>query len=235
MSKLIVLINSEGSFAAIPMSLMEDPGLSWKSKALWGYLRSRPPGWEVNESDLISRSTDGRDGVRSGVRELEAHGWLHREQSRDDDGTLGPKVWTILSPQTEKPSTAEPSPDNPSTYLDTAKLDTSVSLQETAGQRVGNLMKAFARMFGTLDERTRRRWVAVCKRLCDAWTDEELGMIAEGMQQIYPWSDGELFDPFHMERHGAKALATAKGHRLTTTTESKDEEWISKQRGANAR
>ena len=117
MSKLITVEHSGGGWAAIPNRLLEDPSLPWKAKGLWAYLYSRPSGWQVREADLVNRSADGRDSVRSSLAALEQSGWLLREQTREGGRFVG-TTYTLLTPSTGKPSpgnpsTEKPSPENP--------------------------------------------------------------------------------------------------------------------------
>lgn len=49
---------------------VEDSSLSYKAKGILTYCLSRPPNWKITMSDLVDRSTDGRDAVQSGVKEL---------------------------------------------------------------------------------------------------------------------------------------------------------------------
>lgn len=254
----VAITGSEGPFGVIPLTILEDPGLSWKAKALWTYLRSRPPGWTVRESDLIRRATDGRDAVRSGVRELEDHDppLLRRERQADGQGKYTGWVWTILAPTDGKSVTGPTdgfSGDGKSGDVVTSKGTTSslsdpsyegsasngadlvlVSEDQDDGkvlaQRSGRLMASFIRMYGgKVDQRTRGRWGACCRRLVESWTDPEIAGIAAGMRQKYPWSEGEPFDPFDMERHAAKALAMAS-ERFESAEEAADREWEEKMR-----
>lgn len=107
----------DGGWSSVPNKLLEAPELSWKAKGVWAYIYSRPDGWEVQEADLIRRATDGRDGVRSALRELEEHGYLSRVHIRER-GQFSTVTYKLhLSderpPMTEKPSTEKPSPENP--------------------------------------------------------------------------------------------------------------------------
>ena len=98
-----------GDFFLMAKEPIEDTRLSWKAKGLLAYLMSKPNDWQVWVKDLIKRSTDGRDAVLSGLRELRNHGYATREQPRRKDGTLGPVEYMVYeSPQTGFPYTAEP-------------------------------------------------------------------------------------------------------------------------------
>lgn len=88
MSSIKVTHQVGSGWTAVPKSVLEDARLSWKAKALWAWLVSRPDGWVVRQSHLASQSTDGVAAVRSGLDELEAFGYIQRRQVRSDDGTF---------------------------------------------------------------------------------------------------------------------------------------------------
>lgn len=108
----LITVEHDGGWVAIPNKLLEDESLSWKAKGLWAYLQSRPADWSVREKDLVTRSKDGRDSVRSALQELQDSGWLTRDHQRSagkwDD------VLYILHEPGGKPSPEKPSPDYPS-------------------------------------------------------------------------------------------------------------------------
>lgn len=89
----------------------EDQRLSWKAKGILAYLFTRPGDWEIRMGDLIARSTDGRDAVRSGLAELVDLGYATRERTNDPE--TGKLLWVITV--SEIPSTGFPSMVNPST------------------------------------------------------------------------------------------------------------------------
>jgi len=81
---------------------VEDPALSWKAKGMLAYLMSKPNDWQIWVKDLVKRSTDGRDSVLSGLKELRGRGYAKKEQPRRKDGTLGPVEYMVFeSPQEE--------------------------------------------------------------------------------------------------------------------------------------
>ncbi|MBD7971391.1 helix-turn-helix domain-containing protein [Paenibacillus gallinarum] len=121
----------ENPYVMIDKYGLNDERLSWKAKGLLAYLLSKPDDWQVYESDLIKRATDGRDSVRTGLRELEKFGYLSRRQIRGENGSFGHVEYIIYErpvtedlpddgksvdgkkPMTENPSTDFPSTENP--------------------------------------------------------------------------------------------------------------------------
>lgn len=65
-------------FAQVPNALLQDRRLSFKARGLWAYLQSLPEDWDVAVERIAEGGQDGKDAVRSGLRELEAAGYLVR-------------------------------------------------------------------------------------------------------------------------------------------------------------
>ncbi|MEV2909470.1 helix-turn-helix domain-containing protein [Paenibacillus larvae] len=78
-SNTIIRTNKhENPYVMIDKYGFNDERLSWKAKGLLGYLLSKPDDWQIYECDLIKQSADGRDSVRTALRELEKFGYLTR-------------------------------------------------------------------------------------------------------------------------------------------------------------
>ncbi|MGX4631297.1 DnaD domain protein [Carnobacterium divergens] len=122
-------VKKETNYTIINNTGLKDEKLSLKSKGLLAYMLSLPDDWVFYEKELINHSTDGRDSVRKGLRELEEHGYLVRERARDDRGKLQGTDWLLhetpqnvvkstFSPKTdfpmlEKPTLGKPTLENP--------------------------------------------------------------------------------------------------------------------------
>ncbi|GGJ56511.1 hypothetical protein GCM10010121_078940 [Streptomyces brasiliensis] len=90
-------------FTQIANALFRDARLSFKAKGIFGYVSTHRNGWQVTVADLVRLGPDGREAVRTGLQELEAHGYLIRERLRRPDGTLGEIVYCI----TDRPATLD--------------------------------------------------------------------------------------------------------------------------------
>ncbi|MFF7550816.1 hypothetical protein ACFZCU_45495 [Streptomyces canus] len=88
-------------FTQVANALFRDSQLSFKAKGIFGYVSTHANGWQVTIADLVRLGPDGRETVRTGLKELEAHGYLIRERLRRSDGTLGEIVYCI----TDRPAT----------------------------------------------------------------------------------------------------------------------------------
>jgi hypothetical protein len=67
-------------FVDLDTHALRNQSLSLKAKGLHSYLMQLPIDWQINIADLQTRSTDGRDGVTSGMKELIAAGYVVRRR-----------------------------------------------------------------------------------------------------------------------------------------------------------
>lgn len=71
-------------YTCISNPAIRDKKLSFKARGLHHLLLSYPDGWEINSHHLASESDkDGRDAVRSALKELEEHGYIRRKNIKD--------------------------------------------------------------------------------------------------------------------------------------------------------
>lgn len=98
-------------FTQVPNELLNDPRLSWKAKAIWSYIQSKPIDWDFATERMSTDSIDGRDATRSGIAELQKYGYIIAKKQAS--GRI--KYYLNLpKPQTENPSLgAEPETEKP--------------------------------------------------------------------------------------------------------------------------
>ncbi|KAF5998858.1 hypothetical protein [Streptomyces sp. WAC00263] len=117
-------------FTQVANGLFRDGRLSFKAKGLFGLLSTHRDGWRMTVADIARRSRDGEAAVKSGLKELEKHGFLVRERERDPDGTLGGAAYFItdlpsLQSSRSQPESGFPPVDNP-TLADRSTKNTIV-------------------------------------------------------------------------------------------------------------
>lgn len=93
----------------LDQQLVRDSRLSWKARGIFAYLWSQSEEWEFNEIEVSKHSIDGRDSLRSGLKELEDAGYLERERERDGNGKVRSSKWILH----EKPMLKNPTQGNP--------------------------------------------------------------------------------------------------------------------------
>lgn len=57
-------------FAWLPQSIMQNPALSLKAKALWAYINSKPVGWNFSASRIAEETKEDRKAILRGIQEL---------------------------------------------------------------------------------------------------------------------------------------------------------------------
>jgi len=98
-------------FTVLPNRILRDDLLSYRARGVLVYLLSQPPGWTVSSGRLALQDGEGRDAVRTALRELMSTGYLCLEREQDMRG-----LWASHYIVTDTPWHFDPSPqpvDNP--------------------------------------------------------------------------------------------------------------------------
>ena len=115
----------ENNFTVISNDVLKDTTISWKAKGLFAYLWSMPDDWDFYETEVTKRATDGRDSLRSGLKELEEKGYITRKRKRNDKGQVSTSYWELSEkPMLDNPTQEKPTQGNP-TLLSTNELSTN--------------------------------------------------------------------------------------------------------------
>ena len=97
--------------------------LSLKAKGLLSLMLSLPEDWDYTTKGLAKICKDGVDSICSTVNELEEHGYVIRERTRNAKGQLTDIQYTILEqPKPPQPGQGKPKQENP--VLDSPVLGT---------------------------------------------------------------------------------------------------------------
>ena len=92
---------------------LKDRCMSLKSKGLLSLILSLPDEWNYSIQGLAAICKEGRDSISTTLQELERHGYLERNQLRDERGRITDTEYIIY----EKPRPPSPTPDNPEPIL----------------------------------------------------------------------------------------------------------------------
>lgn len=106
---------NKSKFTIVNNCALMDDALSLKARGLLASMLSLPDNWQFSEDGLCNIfKKDKRDSIRSGLKELEARGYLVRTRERDDSGRITSIRWTVYdSPRTEKPMLENPMLEKP--------------------------------------------------------------------------------------------------------------------------
>ena len=110
----------------LPRALLRDARLSFGARGLFAFLWDLPRGWILRLAHLIWMGPEGRDALRSRLRELERVGAIRIEPLRDTEtGRLAGKRWILVAadrwavaaPLSTEERKAGPSPDDLTTLV----------------------------------------------------------------------------------------------------------------------
>jgi hypothetical protein len=73
----------EKDYTRVPNRWIRNAAVSRRARLVLIEILSHDPEWEISESTLIDAGIEGRDAIRDACNELEAHGYLVRQQKRD--------------------------------------------------------------------------------------------------------------------------------------------------------
>ncbi|MFJ9544119.1 hypothetical protein ACIRPX_43920, partial [Streptomyces sp. NPDC101225] len=95
-------------FTQVANGLFRDARLSFKAKGIFGLISTHRDGWRMTVTDLARRGREGEAAVKSGLKELEEHGFLLRHRQRNPDGTLGAAAYFITDLPSLQNSRSQP-------------------------------------------------------------------------------------------------------------------------------
>lgn len=91
-------------FVMVRNSTARDSRLSFRARGLLTFILSQPDDWTCESDELAEHGTEGRDAVRTALKELETAGYLTRRKYQDDRGH-----WRTESTVNELPTTGNTS------------------------------------------------------------------------------------------------------------------------------
>ena len=93
---------------------LRDKNISLKAKGLLSEMLSLPDDWDYTLSGLAVINKENVDAIRSAVNELEKNGYITRQRTRYENGTLGGIEYIIHEePLLDKPTSEKPMLDEP--------------------------------------------------------------------------------------------------------------------------
>ena len=121
----VIRVEHNANYTTMSNYHLRDERLSLRAIGLMSKMLSLPEDWDYTVKGLAAIVKEGRDAVRKALMELEAAGYLVREQSRSAGGNFAANDYTLYEepkalPLTENPSTVKPSTDSPTTETPTS-------------------------------------------------------------------------------------------------------------------
>ncbi len=125
-------VDKSRDFTVISNTVFKDKTLSARAKGLLAEMLSLPEDWDYTLKGLATLFSDGIDSIRSGIRELEAHGYMVRKRVRDEKGRLAGVEYVIYeTPQpveNSAPTESEPTIDVPATESPSQEVATTYKI-----------------------------------------------------------------------------------------------------------
>lgn len=129
--------NKENPYVMLNKSGIEDSTLSFKARGILVWMLSKPDNWQFYLGSIVNATTDGRDAVRSGIKELEDAGYIRKIRERDPEtGQFNAVVYDIhevsqedtcicgkSAPPSENPTSDNPTSGNPTLLINNKKLN----------------------------------------------------------------------------------------------------------------
>jgi len=124
----VIRVEHNANYTTMSNYHLRDERLSLRAIGLMSKMLSLPEDWDYTVKGLAAIVKEGRDAVRKALMELEAAGYLVREQGRSAGGNFAANDYTLYEepqalpslPLTEKPSTVKPTTVKPTTVLPTS-------------------------------------------------------------------------------------------------------------------
>lgn len=116
-------VEKNHSYTVMANHHLRDERLSLKSKGLLSLILSLPDDWRISIEGMTQFSADGKDAIRSAIRELTDAGYITRAQTHSEAGTFSGYDYIVHEtpvaspssgfPTMEKPTTGNPTTENP--------------------------------------------------------------------------------------------------------------------------
>lgn len=117
-------VEKTGDYTVLSNYHLRDPRLKLGAKGLLSLVLSLPEDWEYSIEGLAALGPEGKDAVRSAIKQLEACGYVTRQRSHSAGGQFSSSVYIIREkpeeasplagfPSLVKPSLEKPTAENP--------------------------------------------------------------------------------------------------------------------------
>ena len=121
-------VEKNHSYTVMANHHLRDERLSLKSKGLLSLILSLPDDWRISIEGMTQFSSDGKDAIRSAIRELTDAGYITRAQTHSEAGTFSGYDYIVhetpaASPSSGFPTMEKPTTENP-TLRNTERLST---------------------------------------------------------------------------------------------------------------
>ena len=121
-------IEKNSNYTVMSNYHLRDHNLSYKAKGLLSFMLSLPEDWDYSLAGLCSISKEGRDGIRSILKELQEHHYLEIEKVRGDKGYFEYNYLIYEVPHFIELDNDKNYPDTENPHLDNPDVETPTQI-----------------------------------------------------------------------------------------------------------
>ncbi|MEC0257712.1 hypothetical protein [Paenibacillus lautus] len=102
---------------------LQDARLSFKARGLLSYMLSKPDGFKFYLDEMTKYTTEGKDSIRAGLKDLEKLGYVRRYAVKDQRGKIQSWELDIFECPSIHPESGFPDVENPTLLTNDIKTN----------------------------------------------------------------------------------------------------------------
>jgi hypothetical protein len=184
-------------YTILDNGFLNDSQLSLKAKGLLAYLLSRPDDWQVYVRQLTETTTDGLVSIKNAIKELEAMGYVEKQQNRSEGGQFGHMEYIVREEPSTKPqhNTANRFPASGkhnttnNLYVPSTRLSTNVDNLADAREETINTIPFLTAYYASLvGKRAQKRDYAIIGRLCKEFAPDKVRAGLDCLKEAFEYN-----------------------------------------------
>ena len=203
----VIRVQKNSNYVVMSKVGLHDDRLSWKAKGLLAYMLSMPNDWKFYDDELVKHAKDGKDALKSAIKELKQHGYMRRERRQNEQGKIEWETIVYEEPYTEKPSMENPSMENPQLLNNKELNNNLLNNKKLVVDKLAEVYQFYQNNFGVLPPIIGEDIEYWCNDLSPELVLEAMKRTLEQNKRNWKYTKGILKD---WEHKGVKTLDDVK-------------------------